>query len=322
VRVRRPRRALAILVLAACGRGDRLPTVGLVYFQPDPIVDRAVQGVKDGLRESGFREGEGYRLEVTSAQGDMGAIPATARSLVARDVDVIVSLTTPVLVGTVSAVRGSRVPVVFTMVYDPYVAGVAKSPTDHPANVTGVASPPPFGRILDLIRRVVPGARRVGVIYNDGEPNSVFSLEHTRREATRRGMVVVARTVTGAGEVQQAAQSLVGAADVIAIIGSNTVGSAIEAVVGVGSASRIPVITSNPVWHTRGAAVNLGPDYYHSGRAAGKLAARILRGESPAKIPIQQVTVPGLSLNLPAAAKQGAVIPPDLIDSAGAAVVR
>jgi putative tryptophan/tyrosine transport system substrate-binding protein len=212
--------------------------------------------------------------------------------------------------------------VVFTMVYDPYVAGVAKSPTDHPANVTGVASPPPFGRILDLIARVAPGARRVGVIYHDGEPNSVFSLEHTRREATRRGMAVVARTVTGAGDVQQAAQSLVGSADVIAIIGSNTVGSAIEAVVGVGNASHIPVITSNPVWHTRGAAANLGPDYYHSGRAAGKLAARILRGESPAKIPIQQVTVPSLSFNLPAAARQGAAIPPALIDSAGAMVIR
>jgi putative ABC transport system substrate-binding protein len=294
-----------------------------MYPGPDPISERSVRGLKEGLREAGMLEGRDVRFEVRDAQGDLSLLPAIARQYVAQGVDVIVPLGTPSLVAAARAVRGTGRPVVFSQVFNPYPSGanVAKSAADHPPNLTGVAAPPPVGGVLDLIRALVPSARRVGVIYNAGEPNGVYAVALARSAAAERGLTFVERTVSQSNEVQQAAQALAARSDVLACFCDHTVISALEALAGVASATHRPLFTAVPS-AGRGSAVDLGPDFHEAARLAGRLVARVLRGESPAAMPIEENVATTLVVNLTAARRQGLAVPPSVVARAQEVVGR
>jgi putative tryptophan/tyrosine transport system substrate-binding protein len=307
----------ALLGQSACGgkpQGAAVPSVGIFYYTDDVRLDQLVQGVKDALREEGF-DSTRARIEVRSAQGDMATIQAIATKY-AAEMDLIIPMTTPCLVAAARAVRGTSRRVVFAGTYNPYVAGVAKSATDHPANLTGVTGPPPFGDFVALIASTIPGRTRIGMIYNPGEANAVFSRERMLAETTKRGLTLVDRTVSSAGEVQQVAQSLAGKVDAFAVIGDNTVYSAVESIVTAANRARIPVISAEPNQARRGVAVAFGPDYYQMGHTAGLVAARVLRGESPAGIPITESVASRLVVNPGAAERQGAAITDSLLKHA------
>jgi putative ABC transport system substrate-binding protein len=311
---------LAFLVLAStvgCGRSARrLPTLGFVIFAPDPATDLTIQGVKEGLKAQGYEEGKNIRMEFGDAQGDMPTLQSIVRQHLSTNVDVIVPLTTPSLMATANVVKGTDRRVVFTEVYDPYAAGVAVSPKDHQLNLTGVASPPPIGPVLDLIAELVKGARRIGTIYNAGEANSVSAIKRLRDATATRGLTLVERTVAGSSEVQQAAQSLVGQVDVICICGDNTVGIALEAVVKTADAARLPVIVADPAWVHRGPLAGIGPDFYQAGRAAAGMIGKVLKGADPTTMEIQKVDTPELFVNRKAAEKLGITLPQAVVKRA------
>jgi putative ABC transport system substrate-binding protein len=309
-----------LLALVGCagaaGAGPKIPAVGIVAFAPDPTNDETVRGLKDGLKELGFEDGRQVRVVYQDAQGDVPTLQTIARKYVADKVNVIVPLTTPGLVATAKIVQGTDRVVVFTQVYDPYAAGVAVSPREHPANLIGVASPPPIEATIALIQRVLPNARRIGTIYNPAEANSVIGVERMRAETARLGLELVERTIAGSAEVQQAAKSLVGQADVFFITGDNTVQVSFDAVVGVAEDAHIPVFCNDPTWSERGAVVALGPDFYQAGKMAAALIAQILKGTDPATMEIQRQDSTQLVINLKAAESQGVTLPQEIIDQA------
>jgi putative ABC transport system substrate-binding protein len=311
---------LTLLVLAhtvGCGHSaGQMPTVGFVIFAPDPATDLAIEGVKDGLKEQGYEEGKNIRLESNDAQGDMPTLQSIGQKYVATNVDVIVPLTTPCLVATANVVKNRDQKVVFTEVYDPYAAGVATSPREHPRNLTGVASPPPVGAILDLIAEIAPQARKIGTIYNPAEANSVSSMKRLRDAVAPRGLTLVERTVAGSSEVQQAAQSLVGQVDTICIVGDNTVQVSLESVVKTADAARLPIFLADPTWVDRGALAAVGPNFYDAGRAAAGMIAKALKGADLATMEIQTVDTPELVLNRKVAAKLGITLPQAVVSRA------
>jgi len=308
---------LVVGLVAGCG-GDsqQAPVIGLISFAPDPSTDRTVQGVKDGLKEAGYEEGEDIRFVYNDAQGDFATIQTIAQKYVADKVDIIVPMTTPCLMATANVVQGTDRIVVFTEVYDPYAAGVAVSPTEHPPNLVGVASPPPVDPILDIMAQLMPEARRIGIIYNPGEANAVSAVGRIRAGTAERGMELVERTVAGSSEVQQAAQSLVGRIDAFFITGDNTVQVSFDAVVGTAEAGGIPIFVNDSAWVERGAMVGMGPNFYEAGRAAAKLIVQILQGADPAEMEIQELDVQRMIVNLDAAQRQGITLPQELIEQA------
>jgi putative tryptophan/tyrosine transport system substrate-binding protein len=311
---------VALLVLGntvGCGRSaGRMPAIGFVIFAPDPATDLAIRGVKDGLKEQGYEEGKNIRLESNDAQGDMPTLQTIARKYVAANVDIIVPLTTPCLVATANVVKGTGQKVVFTEVYDPYAAGVATSPKEHPRNLTGVASPPPVAAILDLIAEITPRDRKIGTIYNAGEANSTSATKRLRDAVASRGLTLVERTVAGSSEVQQAAQSLVGQVDTICIVGDNTVQVSLEAVVKTADAARLPIYLADPTWVDRGALAAVGPNFYDAGRAAAGMIAKALKGADLATMEIQTVDTPELVLNRKVATKLGITLPQAVVSRA------
>lgn len=307
------RRADAVVegtALKKTARAIRTPTagriykVGIAYFGPDPGVDSGIAGLLDGLKEFGFVEGKNLELKKAHAQGEMANIPSILQNFATQDLDLIVPMTTPLLTGAVGLVK--KTPVVFTVVYDPISAGAGQTREDHVPNVTGVGSFPPVADTVRLIRDVVPGVRRVGTIYNNSEANSRKVVAVARDEFRKHGMTLEKVAITNTSDVFQAAQVLTGR-DIQAfwITGDNTVLQAFEGVVKVADVHRLPLIINDPEFTDRGALACAGLGFYQSGRAAAALAARVLLGEDPRRIPIEEVAVKKLVLNDKVARKLG-----------------
>jgi putative ABC transport system substrate-binding protein len=231
-------------------------------------------------------------------------------------VDMIVAVATSALQAVLAA--SPKVPVIFTSVANPYLTRAGVSPTEHLANVTGVASTGPIRPILDLIRKIAPRARRLGTLWTPSEINSEYYLELARGEAAELGFEIVAVPVANASDVLLAAQVLVNRKiDVIYQISDNTINNAFEILGRIAEENTIPLFGGFLLSTRAGACAAMGWDFLEIGTRTGELVLRVKGGESPAGIPFQSMTAVKLSLNRVAAARQGVVFPEDVVKRAG-----
>ena len=297
---------------AGAGAGYQM---GLLYFAPEEGADSVMSGLFDGLRREGIEEGRNLTVVRQHAQGEIANIPLLVQDLDSRGLDVIVTLSTPCLTAACSAARNT--PVVFTYVYDPIAAGAGTSATDHLPHVTGVGSFPPVGDTVELIQRLVPGVRAVGTVYNSSEANSRKVVSVARDLFTASGIQLEEVTVTGTGELYQAAQVLAHRGiQAMWVTGDNTALQGFDGIVKVAREAKLPLIINDPEFVARGALACVGLGWYQAGEAAAPVVARVLRGESPQSIPFQEVAVKKLVLNHEAAKELGITFPADLVREA------
>ncbi len=289
-------------------------SVAITQIVEHPSLDAIRQGVKDELAERGYVVGQNLKWNYESAQGSPATAAQVAKKFAGDAPDVIVAITTPSAQTAVSAARG--IPVVFSAVTDPVGAKLVKA-LDKPTRwVTGTTDMLPMDKHMELVKKVVPGAKKVGVIFNPGEANSVSSVQMVHEAAPKQGMSVVEAAATKSSDVLASARSLVGKVDVIYLPIDNTVISALEAVLKVAEQSDIPVITGDTDSVNRGAIAAVGFDYYQVGRQTGVIVERILKGESPKNIPVEGVQTMDLVINPAAAERMGVTLPQELIDQA------
>ena len=267
-----------------------------------------VQGLIDGLKAGGFETGKNLEVRITSAQGEMINIPAILQIHDNSDVDLIMTVTTPRLAGACNRVKHK--PVVFTCVTDPIAAGAGKSHTEHLPFVTGVGSFPPVSHILDLMQKLVPRVRAVGTIYNPAEANSVKELMFARDVFRQRGIRLEEIAISGSNEVLQAVQILSGRdIQILWVPGDNTAIEGYEGAVKGAKDARLPLVTDECSALERGGVACLGPSLSSAGVASGKLAARVLRGESPKDLPLGEVAVEEMAFSKSSAQHLGLTIP-------------
>jgi len=300
---------LLALLLAACGGQQRLYTIGAFQMIPHPAIDAVRAGFIQALADAGYKEGENVRLDFQNAQGEMSNAPLIARKFVADKVDMIFAIGTPPLQAAVEAAP-ETMPVVFAFVSDPWGAGAGTSMTEHLPNVAGVLNTSPVDAELALIKEILPGIQRVGLIYNAGEPNSRYEARLFKEAAAKEGLEVVEETVAGPDEVLQAAQVLASqGVQAFPRIGDYATASAYESIVKVGEENGIPVFSIDQEDIDRGALAVIGWDRFEEGYAAGRLAVRVMKGESPADIPFQLPDKKLLAINLKAAETYGVTVP-------------
>jgi ABC-type uncharacterized transport system substrate-binding protein len=285
--------------------------IGLAYFAPEPGADSTMQGLLEELREQGFTQGVNLEVRTLHAQGEIGNIPMMLQTLDAQGLDLIVPMTTPCLTAAATAVR--KTPVVFVYVYDPIAAGAGSSFTEHLPALTGVGSFPPIEDTVTLLRQIVPGVKAVGTLYNSSEANSRKVVSVARERFAAHQIRLEEVTITNTSEVHPAAGALVARGiQAFWITGDNTALQAFEGIAKIAADARLPLIINDPEFTDRGALAAVGIGFYHSGRAAAKLAARVLLGESPAGIPIENVAVQEIVLNHQVARTLGIRFPPEV----------
>lgn len=279
-----------------------------------PALNEARDGVKDVLKESGFEDGKNLKWEYQSAQGNNGIAAQIARKYVGEKPDVIVAIATPSAQAVVAVTK--TIPVVYTAVTDPVEAQLVKDWASSGTNVTGVSDLLALDKQIELIKQIVPKAKRVGMVYNPGEANSAVVVKRLKEKLAKHQMQLVEAAAPRTVDVATAAKNLVGKVDVFYSNTDNNVLAAYEALVKVANDTKIPLIGSNTDTVERGAVAALGVNYYDLGRQTGAVVVRILKGEKPSAIASATSDKLELFVNTTAAAKQGITLPPAVIASA------
>jgi ABC-type uncharacterized transport system substrate-binding protein len=289
--------------------------IGLAFFAPEPGADSCIKGIFDGLRDLGFVEGKNLEVRRSHAQGEIANIPSMLQAFDSSDVDLIVPMSTPVISGACGSVKHK--PVVFTYCSDPVAAGAGKSFSNHLAFVTGIGSFPPVQDMVDVIRKTLPAAKSAGTIYNASEANSVKVVIVARELFARAGIKLEEVTVASSSEVLQAAQALAGRrVDAYYIQGDNTVIQGFDAVVKAARDARLPLFVDDPDSAKRGAVACIGLGYYRPGYAVAKPIARVLLGESPGAIPMENVSERAVWIDLQQASALGLKFPEEVLKEA------
>lgn len=309
--------ALAIASLTGTAVAQE-KSVAVTAIVEHPALDAVRDGVQAALKEAGYERGKNLKWQYQSAQGNTGTAAQIARKFVGDKPDAIVAIATPSAQAVVAATK--TVPVVFSAVTDPVAAKLVPSWEASGTNVTGVSDLLALDKQMDLVKQVVPDAKRVGMVYNPGEANSVVVVKELQKLLPTMGMTLVEAAAPRSVDVSSAARSLVGKVDVIYTSTDNNVVSAYEALVKVGQDAKIPLVASDTDSVKRGAVAAYGINYRDLGEQTGRVVARILKGEAPGSITPEVSTKLELFVNPAAAQKQGVELSEALIKSAAEVV--
>jgi putative ABC transport system substrate-binding protein len=288
--------------------------VAVTQVVEHPSLNATRDGLKQELATAGYQVNRNLKWQWESAQGNTATAVQIARNFAGEKPDVIVAISTPSAQAVVSA--APNIPVIFTAVTDPVGAKLVTNQEKPGGRVTGVSALVPIGKHLDLIAKITPQAKRIGAIYNAGEANSVTLIELLKQEATTRGMTIVEATVAGSSEVATAARSLVGRSDAIYIPTDNTVASALESVIQIGTNNKLPVYAGDNDSVAKGAIASLSFNYYDVGRQTAQLVMRVFKGEKPGEIAVESPTKLELHVNPKSAQAMGVKIPESVLSEA------
>jgi len=279
----------------------RMLKVALANFSSTVALDEGQRGILDGLAEEGFADGQNIKITRFNAETDRATAVAIAKDVVSRDFDLILTVSTAMLQAVANANKQTARTHVFAITTDPWGAGIGVSredPAVHPAYMTGYGSLQPVEALFRLARKAKPDLKKVGVVWNPSEPNSEASTVMARRISKELGIDLIEVTVDSSAGVAEAANAVIGrGVRAIWAGGDVTVAIAFDSVVAAARNARIPVFSNMPADVEKGALFALGADYYEVGRLAGHLAAKVLRGTSPAGIPVDNVLPERLAVN-------------------------
>ena len=313
--VRRRPRAEAGAHAPERARPARTWKVGLAAYSESTILDEAMDGLRRGLKESGLVDGRDYTTTYRNAQGDIATLNALVDELDGDDTDLVVTFSTPAL--QVALRKVDRKPVVFAAVLDPFAAGAGKSDSNHRPGLTGAYLTFPYAQMARTVREVLPRARRVGTLFAPGEVNSVLARQGFEGPLKNEGLELVSLPVNGPTEVSDAALTLCQSGiDVLCQISDSLSNSSFPAITRAGEMAKTPLFTFSPSYVRRAVVLGLGADFAENGRDAGKLAARVMRGENPSQIPFRATTQIRRSVNLDTARRLGITVPAEWVKTA------
>jgi putative tryptophan/tyrosine transport system substrate-binding protein len=279
----------------------------------DPGGQSEVAALKQGLQALGWIEGRNVQIELGGASSELQQIQASAKELVALQYDVIVGRSTPVVAALLKETR--TIPIVFVVVVDPVGSGFTASLARPGGNVTGFQNYEftMVGKWLELLKQVAPDVTRVAMIYN---PTTV-PYEFVRRlEAIgpSLGLQPIQVPVRNAAEIDSAIATFERepGGGMIVVPDIFNVANRVQ-IIGLAAKHRLPAVYTN-VLHTRSnGLISYGPDTPDLFRRAASYVDRILKGEKPADLPVQQPTKYELIINLKTAKAFGITIPPALL---------
>lgn len=292
--------------------GKEKVRLGITQIVEHPSLDAAREGFLQALTDKGYIEGENLEVDLQIAQGDPGVNATIAQQFATGDYDFILAIATGSAQAVVTQVRdaGKDTPIFFTAITDPVDAGLIDSFESPGANVTGTSDthPDAISNTMKAIKELFPDAKKVGMIYNAGEDNSVANVKKANEAMGPLGLEPVEKSATDANGVTSAAQALVGEADVMYIPKDNLVVSNLEAVGIVAHENSIPMLVGegDSVERAGGGFLGYGFKYFDLGYQTAEMAIKVIEdGVSPADIPTERPSSLGLYVNYENAKAQG-----------------
>ncbi|MGI6085903.1 MAG: ABC transporter substrate binding protein [Acetivibrionales bacterium] len=303
----------SILLFAGCGKKKDNPVVGIIQYVEHVALDSAREGFINALKDNGYVEGENITFDIQNAQGDQTNLSTISDRFVSNNVDLVLAIATPA--GQSIAGKTDKIPILGTAITDYVAARLANSNEAPGTNVSGTTDMNPIKEQIELLVKLAPDAKTVGVLYTSSEDNSILQAAIAREHIEAMGLKYVEVTVANSNDVQQATQSIVEKCDAIYIPTDNTFATAIPTVYGVTSKSKTPVICGEAGMVENGGLATLGINYYDLGYQTGLMAIKILKGEAePATMPIERASKFDFAINGAVAEEIGLEIPSDLLE--------
>jgi ABC-type uncharacterized transport system substrate-binding protein len=291
----------------------RVWTVHFLNYMPQTMVEDCHRGFFDELPRLGVVAGRDCQIRVSNAQGDAATLAMMVDAAIADRADLILLTSTPTLQAAVQKVK--EIPVVFSVVANPMLAGVGKSFADHLPNVTGISTMSDYAEMARVVRECLPDARRVGTLFATNEDNSIFNKDSMEAALRAVGIELISQGVTAVPDVPDAALSLTGG-DIAALcqVNSNALDAAFASITAAARRDHKPLFAFTSGQAKKGgAAVAVARDYEQAGRDMARLMVRIMSGVPPSALPIQLVSRTRIVVNRANAALCGLTLPESLL---------
>ena len=260
--------------------------IGISQFITHQSLDATREGFMDELAKQGYVEGKNIEIDLQNAQGEQRNLKTISQQL-AESSDVVLAIATPSAQSLANTTQTT--PVIFSAVTDPVSAKLVES-REHPGgNVTGTSdqSSDAISTQINLIKKVLPKAKTIGILYTQSEPNSVVQKDEAKRLLEEKGFTVVEKTVLDSNNVKAAAESLMAEVDMVFVPTDNIISSTMETVKQVSIKHKVPVFGGSTEMIAVGGLYNYGTNYEELGRQTARMLIRVLKGEKPENIAVE-----------------------------------
>ena len=260
--------------------------IGISQFITHQSLDATREGFVDELAKQGYVEGKNIEIDLQNAQGEQRNLKTISQQL-AESSDVVLAIATPSAQSLANTTQTT--PVIFSAVTDPVGAKLVES-REHPGgNVTGTSdqSSDAISTQINLIKKVLPKAKTIGILYTQSEPNSVVQKDEAKRLLEEKGFTVVEKTILDSNNVKAAAESLMAEVDMVFVPTDNIISSTMETVKQVSIKHKVPVFGGSTEMIAVGGLYNYGTNYEELGRQTARMLIRVLKGEKPENIAVE-----------------------------------
>ena len=260
--------------------------IGISQFITHQSLDATREGFVDELAKQGYIEGKNIEIDLQNAQGEQRNLKTISQQL-AESSDVVLAIATPSAQSLANTTQTT--PVIFSAVTDPVSAKLVES-REHPGgNVTGTSdqSSDAISTQINLIKKVLPKAKTIGILYTQSEPNSVVQKDEAKRLLEEKGFTVVEKTILDSNNVKAAAESLMAEVDMVFVPTDNIISSTMETVKQVSIKHKVPVFGGSTEMIAVGGLYNYGTNYEELGRQTARMLVRVLKGEKPENMAVE-----------------------------------
>jgi hypothetical protein len=250
--------------------------IGITQFMEHPSLNLTKEGFKAAFKEAGIKAD----FDEKNANGEVTNANLIATNYKADKKDLVFGIATPSAQALVNNI--SDIPVLFSAVTDPASAKLLNP------NVTGTSDKlENVAAQFDLLLKIKPGVKKIGVLYNPSEQNSAVQVQEIQKIAKQKNIEVVLQGINNFGELAQATKNLLGSTDALYLPTDNLVVSGMNLIASEAVNAKKPVVVSENSSVKEGALFTMGLDYYALGKRTGEMAIEILKGKPVSQIPFE-----------------------------------
>lgn len=267
--------------------------IGVLQLVQHTALDASNKGFIKALDDAGLN----YTVDQQNASGDQPTCQTIASKLVNDGDDLILAIATPAAQAVAGAT--SEIPVLITAVTDPAASDLVESNEVPGGNISGTSDLTPVKEQISLLKKILPDAKTVGVLYCTAESNSEIQAKMAKEAIEAEGMTAVDYTVSSSNEIQTVVTSMVGKVDAIYAPTDNTIAAGMTTVAMIANENKIPTICGEEGMVKAGGLATYGIDYYELGYLTGKQAVKILtEGGEVSKMPIEYLPLEKCKLSV------------------------
>ena len=291
--------AMALLLLSTMVMGKEIKEpknieIGVTQIMEHPALDSARVGFEKALKDNGYGD---VKIDYQNAQGDFGTAQMIANSFAQGKKDLIYAISTPSAQAAYNVTK--EIPILITAVTDVKAAGLVGD------NITGTSDATSIYKQLETITKILPKAKKVGIIYNTSEQNSQVQVVSAKEESKKLGLEIIETGVTNVNDMAMGLDSLLDKVDVLYTPTDNLVVSATPLVLDKANRKNVPVVGCIEDQVAQGALITDTIDYEKLGYQTGEMVIRVLKGEEPKNMPVETLKNTQLIVNKKAAEKYG-----------------